>query len=72
MNHGVESDEVGGRHIPQVDVKIWYVICGREEVAFGEEVRVKSDHVVSESAQNGRHLDTEVTQVSSDEDSHGS
>ena len=59
-----------GSNVAQVDSKGRHGIGRRDEVAFGEEVGVKTDNLMTEIDKKRRHLNAEVAEVAGDQDLH--
>ncbi len=64
VHHGVESGEVCGCDVPQIDVERGYLIGRRDEVALIVEAGVEADYFVSGVSQNRDHLHADVPPMS--------
>ena len=70
VNDRVESLQVGGAHVPQVEVQAGRVGGGRAEHAVGEPADVEAGDIVARCAQHRGHDGTEVALVAGEQDLH--
>ena len=69
MHHGIEALELRRFDVAQVDPQRGDRIRRREEVAARVEIGVETDHVVSCGEEGRGHLDPEVAEMTSDQES---